>query len=297
VLSALCGKELKRKRVKTKRVCSPADRDIEGVLDLFARQFPEDGSHYDGHVLLNILTCPIWLNRHTQVENMSLIAKCGQEVIGFLLCHYYPDRQMAIISYYTVSSTEAAVQQSAKDALLSDLKKVLINHERPCDYLFFDIQNDRNVASPEKRQMWRLLPSRFGLDAQRLGLNAYEFEFKYRLPKVTVDQGMREMGGTLMCVALREELPATISKDRLLHFLRFIYMDCYGDIYEVDDPKYSRHHENMRKMLKHYEASLPADIDVRSERFGPRPSLAGTGTTRNLPQDPGAHPPSSIPSP
>jgi hypothetical protein len=48
----------------------------------------------------------------------------------------------------------------------------------------------------------------------------------------------------------------------VISFLRFVYLDCYGDIYQTDDPRFQKYHEYLTQQLAEYEQALPEEISI-----------------------------------
>ncbi len=123
----------------------------ESLLELYQELFEDDGTNYSPAEVLEILDNTTAEDRHVRAENIVLVAIYRRNLVGFLFCHFYPERRKAIISYYGVSSAFPEARRSAASRLLARLKSILGAGDHPCDYLFFDLQGvDR--ATPGFRE-------------------------------------------------------------------------------------------------------------------------------------------------
>ncbi len=65
-----------------------------------------------------------------------------------------------------------------------------------------------------------------------------------------------------MVISLVGTLRKLLPRALVIAFLRFIYLECYGDIYEINDPSYSAYQAHLKKKLSEYEGMLPDEIEV-----------------------------------
>ena len=200
------------------------------------------------------------VGRHIKVENIILVAKLKKEVIGFVICHFYIERRKAIISYLGINSHIKEAKRLASRKLLNKLKTILLKYEDVCDFLFFDMQGaDSSLPQAEKSKR-RARPILFRQIAKRLGVHAYLLQFNYMCPKVSMTDRAREYPFTLMCIPVHGQLAPKIPKQTVMEFLIFIYLDCYGGIYSVNDPQYKAHHDYLKEKLKQYDETLPDEV-------------------------------------
>ena len=105
-------------------------------------------------------------------------------------------------------------------------------------------------------------PKRFRQSAKLLGLTAYQLQFPYFCPKISLNEDTHEYPFSLMCVPLGAQLPKPVPKSLILEFLHFLYHDCYGDLYPVSDEHFQPFHDHLEQRIKHYEETLPAEIQA-----------------------------------
>jgi hypothetical protein len=89
-----------RDRVKVKSATKKSQKGVSGMLELYSRLFPDDGTNYSSEEILNFLADESGKRQttHAQVEDFFLVATVRDEVVGFLFCHYYPEIKYAIIN-------------------------------------------------------------------------------------------------------------------------------------------------------------------------------------------------------
>lgn len=273
VLASYLWETKLRDHIAVSRITSSDDAAIEGFIDLYSRLFEDDGTNYSAGELLELIgTDPKYtIDRHVKAENIFLVAKFKNEVVGFIICHFYIERKKAIISYLGINENVPEAKRTAAPALENKLKSILLKHKDVCDFLFFDLQGlDPSLSHSEKSKR-KGRPVLFRQTAKRLGLQSYLFHFDYMCPKVTMAQESREYPFTLMCIPIHGKLPpkppkhtlkqlVMVPKQTVMEFLNFIYLDCYGDIYPVDDPQFKAHHDYLERKLKQYEEKLPDEI-------------------------------------
>lgn len=269
VLAYLIGAALWRRWtgecISVKRITRSDDGDINGLIDLYTKLFSKQTSDYTADDVLSLIQDQSHgpENRPNRSEDFILVAKYHGEVVGFVFCHYYPDRKNAIISYYGIDKEVTLARQTAAKLLLEKTRKLLTSGNRDCRFLFFDVERPhRNLAKPERIERESRI-RRLRQTARSFHLRAYSLDFDYHSPRITMADGTRETPLTLLVVPIKDSLGSSISRDKLIVFLRFIYLDCYGDIYELSDPHYTAYHAHLNERLMHYEKTLPKIIAIK----------------------------------
>ena len=256
-------------RIVVKRIMSSSDKHVDGILRLYERLFPEeDGTNYTIEEMNEFMDAKPEAERHVVVENITLVAILRGEVVGFLLCAIYPvTRRKAIVTYFAVDEdNDEARVKSAADRLLEKLKTILIKSKK-CDVLFYELQAPDERNSNDERRKRRARRLLFRRKAKASGLKALEFQFPYQCAKVSLSSDVHESPFSLFCIGLREPIPNQLSKKQLLEYLEFIYLDCYGDLYPKDDPRFPEHQAHLLGMLEHYKKSLPEVILAEEKRI------------------------------
>ncbi len=249
-------------RVSIKRVENSLDDDAAGLVKLYLEHFKKK-SDYTEEDMWEYLHQPEVPkeNRPIRVEDFFLVAKYHGEVIGFLICAFYPDRRKAIIPYYAIDqNTPGLAQTNASRKLRKTIRKLLI--KRTCRYLFFDVERPFANLPREELNLRKKRIRRFRMDAETAGLHAYAINFDYKTPKITIDPGAASTKLMLMVVPIVDKLSSPISRQDLMGFLRFIYLDCYGDIYELSDPRHAKYHAHLSQQLVSQEKTLPETVDL-----------------------------------
>lgn len=267
IIATIAGNHLYEKKVRdrisVRQIKGPLDKDVDSFIELYCRLFHNKASDYSEEDLRDWLYqqgLPVE-HRPIKVEDFFLIAKYHGEVVGFLLCGYYPERKMAIIPYYGVKhDSPGTVRQQATLCLRKKLWTLL--RRRDCNFLFFDLERPfSNLPAGERKERLGRIKL-FKRDADQLGLKAVSLDFDYQTPRITLAPGTRTTRLVLMVVPIRGRIGSTLSRQQVLSFLRFIYLDCYGDIYELSDPRYASYHAHLAQRLVHYEKTLPESIGV-----------------------------------
>jgi hypothetical protein len=249
-----------RDRVFVRRIKSSDDADIEGMLELYLSLFPDDGVNYSCDDLIELTRAQDEFDeaRHVKGENIMLVARFKSEVAGFLFCHFYPERKKAIVSYYGINKQIVEARRSAASRLLRSLHTLL--KKRKCDFIFFDAlrpgQDHPRAENSERKARLALLKQ----SAKALGLHACELQFDYRSPKITLAEGTHEDCLSLLVVPLSSAPVSHFAKTEVGGFLRFVYQDCYGDIYRTDDPRFQEYQKYLSKRVEDYEKSLPEQV-------------------------------------
>lgn len=262
ILAAYIWETRIRDRVSVRRLSRQDDEDVEPLLDLYQKLFEDDGTNYSPEEILEFIDERFDQDRHVRADNIVLAAVYRHDVVGLLFCHFYPERRKAIISYYGVNPEVPEARRSASGKLLKKLKRILLNGDQPCDYVFFDLQGvDPSVPKGEARRR-KARPVLFKQNAHRLGLPALLLQFAYVCPKVSLSPESREYPFSLMCVPVRATLPKPVPRELVLEFLRFLHLDCYGDLYPVSDERFKPYHEHLQQRLQHYESTLPPVVQA-----------------------------------
>jgi hypothetical protein len=252
-----------RDRISISRITSSQDPNIEGFLELYSSLFDDDGTNYSLEEWLELFgDNPKFPDKkHVKTENIILVAKFKKEIVGFVTCHFYFEKKKAIISYLGINEKLEA-RQSATRKILRKLKAVLTKNKYVCEYLFFDLQGIDPTLTQEEKTKRKAKSRLFKQKAKSFSLCAYILQFDYKCPKVSISDGAREYPFILMCIPVKGQLPRQIPKITIMEFLSFIYNDCYGDLYHIDDPRFKTHHDYLSELIYYYDNTLPDYISV-----------------------------------
>ncbi|WP_157817586.1 hypothetical protein [Candidatus Thiodictyon syntrophicum] len=244
-------------RISVKRIKSSTHEYAEGLLDLYRIIFPdEEGVNNSLEEIIDVLNAKFEATHHVEVENITLAAVLRSEVVGFIFCHLYPQRRKAIISYFAIKKEIPAARLKAARQLLARLKDILVKG-RLCDVLFYDLQGFDATTPRADRSERRARRVLFKQSASSFGLKAREFQFEYQCPKVSMSESAHEYPFVLFCIGINCQIPDCVPKQLMLDYLRFIYLDCYGDIYPVSDPRFQEHQAHLKTIVDRYEGTLP----------------------------------------
>jgi hypothetical protein len=250
-----------------KRITSSGDKSVPDLLNLYAKLFPEEeGTNYSVDEFHQIMDVEFEEKRHVEVENIVLAATHKKEVVGFLFCHLYPKKRKALISYFGIKKEVLAARRVGPNRELGAARKLLVRlhdillKDKNCDFLFFDLEGFNPDSPPEIKIERRARRVLFRNSATALGYKAQEFQFDYHCPKVALTEGTRESPFSLFCIGITQPIPHEVDKTTMMDFLRFIYIDGYGDFYAVSDPRFKEHHRYLEASLAEYEAILPEVI-------------------------------------
>ncbi len=251
-----------RDRVYVRRIVSPDDEDAGELIKLYSKLFPDETTNYSGdHVVEILQKCMEPDNlRHVKAEDIVLVARYKKEVVGFLFCHYYPARRKAIISYYGIDEQFVEARKSAAGCLLKKLKSLLAARSRRCEYLFFDVERPDLRCEPKMNRERKCRILLFKQSAWHLHEKAYEIQFDYQSPRITLDEKTHKTSLVLMFVPLKVTTISSLEREELTKFLEFVLLDCYGDIYRIDDPRFQKYHDHLNQLLAKYKRELPARI-------------------------------------
>ncbi|HKI02437.1 MAG TPA: hypothetical protein VKK31_10680 [Thermoanaerobaculia bacterium] len=263
ILAAYLWEKRIRDRISVRRITSRGDADIRGVLDLYELLFVADAANYSPDDLLEFIdpTEAFSVKRHVRAENIVLVAKQHDDVVGILLCHFYPERAKGIISYHGVNPAVPAANASAGPLLLRLLRRILLRGGRKCDFLLFEIEEAPIRRTDGKRRRRNALFERFRINASGLGLRALRLEFPYHCPKVSLEETAEERLLDLVCIPIKAELPKPVPRLAVLDLLAFLHLDCYGDLYCTDDPRFPIYRQYLQGRVEHYRTTLPDAVD------------------------------------
>ena len=172
----------------------------------------------------------------------------------------YPDRRKAIISYYGIDKEVTEARKAASITLLAKIRSILTHN---CDYLFFDVERPFGRRLKEENSKRKARIALFKQNAISLGFHAYMLDFDYHQPKITLAKGTHEDSLLLMFVPLKQFQETKLSKEEVVTFLTFVYLDCYGDVYDMEDKRFLKYHQYLIKKVRDYEKPLPATIPIR----------------------------------
>ena len=250
--------------ISVKKIISPDDEDITRIIELYVELFSDESLNYSSEDIIGMI------QRHShdhesknlRVEDFVLVAKYNGAVVGFLFCHFFLQHRKAIISYYGIDKSVLEARRSAANVLLKSIRTMLCSNGRKCDYLFFEVERPGIGSSKEENVKRKARISVFKQGALAFGLKANCLRFDYTSPRITLSAGTEETPLTLMVISFVGGLKELIPRALVIEFLRFIYLECYGDIYETSDFSYSAYQIHLREKLSEYEEILPDEIEV-----------------------------------
>ncbi|PKN30451.1 MAG: hypothetical protein CVU64_03230 [Deltaproteobacteria bacterium HGW-Deltaproteobacteria-21] len=248
--------------VRVRRIRTAGDPLVLPTLELYQTLFPEDdGTNYSAEECLEFMDERPTNERHVDVKNVILVATFKKRVAGFIFAHFYPQKRKAIVSYFAVdrSFKKARVDGVAAKKLTAALKTTLTK-EGTCDALFYDVERISPTASLKDRRRKMGRAGVFRAHAKALRLEPREFQFKYLCPRVSMSELAHEQPFVLFCVGISSTIPKELTKAEMIDYLRFVYLDCYGDIYARDDPRFVAHQDYLKEMIAQYEETLPETI-------------------------------------
>jgi hypothetical protein len=262
VVAAYIWETKLRDHLMVRRITTQDDENIEGLLELYSRLFPDDGTNYSTEDILDLVVGPPAFEhvRHVPCDNILLVARVRRSVVGFVFCHFYPTARKAIISYLAIDSEVAEAKACGSTRMLQRLRRILNDPDHLCEFLFFDLQGAEAATPQDEAKKRKARPVLFRQTARRLHLQTYDLQFPYHCPKVSLDQETREHPCALVVVPMRGSLPDSLPREQVLEFLRFIHLDCYGDLYPKADPRFEEYQGYLQGQLKHYESTLPPEI-------------------------------------
>ena len=253
-----------RDHITVKRIIDPTDDDISPLIELYVELFPEERSNYSSDDIIAMIEQQSHAPtaKHVKAEDFLLAAKHKQNVVGFLFCHYYPGHRKAIVSYYGIDKHVMEARRSAARELLKRIHKLLRSHGRQCEYLFFDVERPGAAVQNDENVKRRARINVFKQSARAFGVKAYSLAFDYTSPRISMAAGTEEAALTLMLIPMDKSLDGALPRALVAEFLRFIYLDCYGDIYELDDPRHLSYRAHLEQSLRDIQGRLPETIGL-----------------------------------
>jgi hypothetical protein len=255
-----------RDRMKVKLVVRKNQKQVPGMLELYSRLFPEDGTNYSSEEILNFLADEngIKQSTHVQVEDLFLVATARNDVTGLLFCHYYPEINYAIVTYFGIDKNLPQARKCGAERLLKQLMKILKKRKHPCELLVFELQKpNKNLGEAQNLER----KARVGLFRQRaamFGLRAYHVLIEYQRPKLSLDPKLTEENLVLMCVPLGAHKSAnTLPKAGVIKLLEFIHHYCYADFYSPSDPSFEIFQNYLKSRMDLYRRTLPDLVPVK----------------------------------
>lgn len=240
--------KLKEIQVKVSRLNVNNINDVDDFLELYAKAFPNNGNNYTTEEIVELFDDIKNNKKHVKADNIILIAKYKDSIIGFIACFYYPEKEYGIIGYF--AKAESAKEQSKYVSLklLQKLKNILLE-EHSCKLVVFELENERREAKA----------ALFKLYAKNLGLTVKEAKFNYIRPKMSlIDNNETQL--LLMLIPIKEKIERTIRKDKMLDILSFIHYYCYGDYYDNDQKEFAEFREYLITRMHYYDSVLPGEI-------------------------------------
>jgi hypothetical protein len=243
--------KLKGIQIRVSRLNVNNSDDVEDFMDVYKRTFPDDGNNYTPSELLELFEDLSNSRKHVKADNIILVAKYKDCIVGFIACFYYPEKQYGIVGYFGKSDQFKEQTKYVSSRLLNKLKRILVK-QHACKLLVFELENNKRDA---KAGLFRLF-------AKDLGVNILELDFEYYRPKMHL-QDSSESRLSLMIVPITEEITPSIPKAKVLDILTFIHCYCYGDYYDQDQAEFSEFQSYLQSRVDLYKSSLPEYINAK----------------------------------
>ena len=251
-------------RISVKRIINPKDKDIKSLLELYVKLFPDESTNYSGEDIIKIIEQQNHKPelKHIKADDLLLVAKCKGDVIGFLFCHYYKPRKKAIVSYYGIDKSNLQARISGTNALIETTQTYLNGGENVCEQLFFDVEDEKTFRTKEEKRRAKARKVILKQTAKEFGLTAYELKFNYRTPKINIADETKEAKLSLMVIPLLDSIENSLPCSSVCEFLDFIYLDCYGDFYEITDPRYEEFRKHLLEKLDKIKKEIPENVQA-----------------------------------
>ncbi len=245
--------KLKELQIRISRLNINSPKEIQDFIDLYDETFPFDGSNYTSGELLEVLEDIQNSKKHVTADNIILVAKYQDKIVGFIACFFYPQKKYGIIGYFGKTKSFNDVGKYCGTKLLKELKKILIE-KHDCELLVFELKIDEHIKGKK---------SLFKSYTKNLGLVVYELlNFQYFRPKLNLDDTTEEEL-ELLIIPIKNIVSTTFSKEKILDILNFIHFYCYGDYYEKDDNLHSAFQRYLQGRVEYYESNLQDEIGVK----------------------------------
>ncbi len=229
---------------------------VEDFTKLYNETFPDDGTNYTAEELLDAVEDPNNEKKHVQAHNITLIAYYNNAPIGFMACYYYPTLEYGIIGY--IGRTKEATEKAGEAVRYSTIKLIeklnsIIHKKHKCKLLVYELEIGKRDG--EKMQLFKSC-------AQKLNLKTYELDFDYWRPKTDLEDKSEEKL-RLVVIPIQTSLHQSMSKNEVLEILNFLHFYCYGDYYDISDPKFNVFQDYLKTRMAFYEKNLPDIIKIK----------------------------------
>ena len=251
VVNQFWGSKIKSAQITVRRLSVSKMDEVEEFIELYGRYFPEDGTNYTKAEILDLLEDMKNAKKHVEADNIILTAHYKDGLVGFIICHYYPQKKYGIISYFAKDKAFTDGEKYVGSKLLRRLRKILTS-DHTCELIVFELQ--MNAQDRAKSKLFKLY-------ASSLSLKAMELQFAYDRPKLSLTD-QREERLALMIVPIGLAIKDELNKNRVIDILSFIHFYCYGDIYDKKTDEFAIYHGYLKKRMDHYRCALPNKIET-----------------------------------
>lgn len=246
-------------QVSVKLIKDPNDSDIESFITLYEEIIDENIRITPDEIIK-------FIGNHTPTDESMLcdylfICKKEKEVIGFLKIIYCWNREYLFIAYLGSSKIKNQSSKIASNALLLHLVKYIKKNFKSCRAIFFEVELS-NIPSKRSKGLAKLRLFRY--TTNNLKFPCYQVLFNYIQPEMPTDGGAtKEETNALLFIPLGYSLIRNdkISKNELLDFIDFIYLDIYGRVYD-DNELNEVNKMYLNDLLGKYKAELPEYIKI-----------------------------------
>lgn len=242
-------------QLRVKRLDIHDDLELQEFVYIYDKSFPEENGNYTSSFLISSLE-DIEKNqnkRHVECDEIYLVAKYNNSIIGFLALYYYPIKKYGIIGYMAIpkndpkSDKKANVNKYVGRKLVRKLLKII---PKDCELIVYETEG-KKVTYKNKL---------FTNYSEKLKVNNYKIGIDILRPRIHLDDNTEDVLD-LHIIPLKEEFKEkTITKEKLLAILDFLLFCSYGDFYPVSDKNHEKYHEYLKSKYNSYVDTLPDKI-------------------------------------
>jgi hypothetical protein len=241
------------------------DPDLDAALKLYVKRIPDD-QRFEASDIVR------WLREDEITRRTSpgtptdwfLIARLRRRVCGFILLHYYPSTQLALLAYMVVANTPGVPFDAVSGTLSSGVCHLLKKRKelRGCKGFVLEVEDPRKEKNKRKQAECLARIRRFCTLAEMQGFSLRAFDIDYKQPRLSIDDINSVERPMLLLSARNRQGPFNrdVQREEVKEVLSFIYTRVYPEGYSTDYSENQSYRKYCAALLVREVAALPERV-------------------------------------
>ncbi|MGA2989223.1 MAG: hypothetical protein ABSD88_02025 [Candidatus Korobacteraceae bacterium] len=246
-----------------KVVGTPDDPDLDAALDIYRKRIPDD-QRFEPADIVRWIREDIVSRSAVGLLDWFLVAKYRRRVCGFILLHFHPSAQLAMMAYMAVAQTPGVQANAISRELAAAISKLIKTKRELRDVKGFvlEVEDPRKEIGKRRQEECLARVRRFSTLTEMQGFSLRAFDIDYKQPKLSIDDSTSTERPMLLLSARTRPADHTAVGYRVEaeEVLGFVYTMVYPEGYSSEPAENLAYRDYCAALLKREIAALPAQV-------------------------------------